>query len=129
MPNFEVFTGRSVPVVKEPRVSLQSRGNFSFNQAAYEAIGSPETIEFLYDPGEKIIGLRAVDPAVPHAYPVRKQANASSYVLAGRAFCLTYGLPVDDGFTRRWVPTVEDGILIVDTKQSPHTSNSARRKK
>ena len=67
MATFEVFKKRMVPLVKQPYVTIQKRGTMSFNKSAHMALGEPETVELLYDPNERIIGVRAIDPDVEHA--------------------------------------------------------------
>lgn len=118
MPNFEVFTRRSRPVVKQPSVAIQRRGNFSINRAAYELLGEPEAVELLFDRTERIMGMRPIDPSTPHAYPVRKQPNSASYLVAGNAFTQFYNIPI--GTTRRFDAAVIDGVLAVDLKTEGH---------
>ncbi len=99
MPNFETFTRRAAPVASTPLVTIQKRGTFSLNRAAYELLGSPEAVELLYDRDERVMGIRAVDPDTRHAYPMRKQPSSYSYLFAGQAFAKYYGIPI--GETRR----------------------------
>jgi hypothetical protein len=75
VPDFEVFTRRMIPLVKQPTVMLQKRGTMSFNKAAHVAMGSPEAVELLYDRAQKVIGIRPVAPELEHAYPMRPQAK------------------------------------------------------
>ena len=114
MPDFEVFTRRMIPLVKQPTVTLQKRGTLSFNKAAHVAMGSPEAVELLYDRAQKIIGIRAVPPEVEHAYPMRPQANKADgpYIVSGAAFTKYYGIDTDEA--RRWTAVIEDGVLLID---------------
>ena len=57
MADFEVFTRRMVPLVKQPTATLQKRGTMSLNKAAHVALGSPDAVELLYDRAEQIIGM------------------------------------------------------------------------
>lgn len=115
MPNFEVFTRRSSPIRKEPLVTIQRKGMFSMNQAAFEALGSPEAVELLYDPEEKIIGLRPIDPEAAHAYPVRTMGNGSSRLVAGTAFATFHG--IDTSVARRYNAAMYGNVLGIDLKQ------------
>jgi hypothetical protein len=114
MPNFETFTRRMIPLVKKPSVTIQKKGTMSFNKAAQVALGSPEAVELLYDKEAKIIGIRAVDPAVEHAYPMRPQGSKSDgpFIVSGSAFTKYYGIKTDEA--RRFTADVQDGVLCFD---------------
>ena len=126
MANFEVFDRRSRPVSHQPTVTLQKRGNFSLNRAAFNALGDPEAVELLYDRTERLIGMRSASLNNRLAYPVRKQQNAASYLIAGNAFNQFYG--IETGSTRRWNAVMSDDILVVDLKQQAQVVVSNRDK-
>lgn len=114
---FEVFTGRFKPASnKFMRVTLNARGSFSLNHATYEALGSPKFVELLYDAASGAIGMRAADESNRHAYPVRTQRNAKSYLVGARAFYMHYGLNLE-GLTVFNDPQVDEGILILENGQ------------
>ena len=116
---FEVFTGRFKPVSsKVMRVTLNKRGAFSLNHATYDALGQPSYVEMLYDRADRVIGLRPVPEATKHAYPVRKQGNAKSYLVGATAFCRNYELDTVDGVIEFFEPKIEDGILILELRGS-----------
>jgi hypothetical protein len=115
MPNFEVFDKRAVPISSEPSVTLQWKGPISFNQAAYLALGKPLYLELLYDKDQKIIGLRPVKQHLPHAYPVRKQGQGNTYVVAGNAFMKHYN--IDHKVSVRYAAQMLGDVLAVDLKQ------------
>lgn len=128
MANFEVFTRRMVPLVKQPAVTIQKRGNMSVNRAAFVALGEPQAVELLYDPSEKIVGFRAVSAETEHAYPVRPQGQKEDgpYIVAGMAFTKYYG--IDTSISRRWSASMQGDILCIDLKQEGTvvTSNRGR---
>lgn len=115
MANFEVFDRRTRPVPSQATITLQKRGTFSLNRAAFRALGEPEAVELLYDRAERLVGLRNATVDNPFAYPVRKQQNAASYLIAGKAFAQHYGISV--GVTRRWPAQMVEGILAIDLKE------------
>lgn len=127
MPNFETFTKRLIPLVKQPSLTIQKRGTMSINKAAHVALGEPEAVELLYDADEKIIGIRGVDREVGHAYPLRGTPNDSSYVLSGRAFTAYYGIPTVE--STRFEAAMIDDVLCVDLNQSGQVVTSNRRSK
>jgi len=120
-----------VPLVKTPYVTIQRRGTMGFNAAAHAALGSPEAIEFLFDPQERVIGVRAVDPSAQHAYAIRPNngdATARTFLVSGTAFVRYYG--IDTTVSRRWPAKMQDGILCIDLKEpgTEVTSNRNRPK-
>jgi hypothetical protein len=125
MPHFEVFRKRMVPLVKTPYVTIQKRGTMSFNKAAHAALGAPKAVELLFDPDERIVGVRGVDPSEPHAYAVRDQAHReTTFVISGTAFTGYYGIPTE--ISRRWSAYMDDGVLCIDLKQ-PGTEVTSNR--
>ncbi len=125
MPNFETFTRRSTPVAATPLVTIQKRGTISLNRTAHELLGSPEAVELLFDKGEQVIGIRAVDPSIRHAYPLRKQPSSYSYLVAGQAFAKYYNIPI--GETRRYEAEMIGDVLAIDLKQTAVTPVSRDR--
>jgi hypothetical protein len=126
MPEFETFTRRMIPLVKKPAVTIQKRGAMSFNTAAYVALRSPEAVELLYDKTMQIIGVRAVDPGVDHAYPMRPQGHKDEgpYIVSGAAFTKYYGIDTEQA--RRWHADLEDGVLCIDLRQPGQVVTSNR---
>ncbi|HEY1834907.1 MAG TPA: hypothetical protein VGG08_10745 [Solirubrobacteraceae bacterium] len=112
---FETFMRQRARATDDPAVSIQKRGTFSLNGAAYEALGSPEAIELLYDRDRKLVAMRAVDPAAESAYPLRALGKGRTWLASGKAFMNYYGLAVDHA--RRWVAQVEDGMLILNMNE------------
>ncbi|MCA1670963.1 MAG: hypothetical protein LC799_01725 [Actinobacteria bacterium] len=126
MPKFEVFTRRMVPLAEKPYVTIQKRGNLALNRSAHAALGEPAAVELLYDPENKIIGLRAVEVGVEHAYPLRSQGgkDVGPYLVAGMAFTKYYG--IDTTTARRFPATMDEDVLCVDLNQ-PGTVVSSNR--
>jgi hypothetical protein len=112
---FEVYDKRRASASKHPYVTMQRRGPFSFNRAAYELMGSPEAIELLYDRDEERIGFRPASPDRPQAFPVRAQGkNSVTHIVAGQSFTNHYGL--DTSVARRYPVRMEDKILVLDLR-------------
>lgn len=107
-----LFDKRRMPTTKEPLVTLQRGGNFSMNQASYEALEEPSALELFYNERERKIGLKAGDSSAPHVYPVRKQQNSSNYQFSGQAFTKAFGIPTDS--TLRFKALKQGEMLVVD---------------
>ena len=126
---FEVFDRRATRYVKTPELTIQAAGSISLNAAAFEALGEPEAVEFLYDTKRKIIGLRPVDSSVAHAYPLRgvgKGGTGRTYVASPRAFFAYFEIPI--GTPVRRDVAVVDGVLIVDLNQPGRLAISNRNR-
>jgi len=113
---FELFTRRSTPTVKHPQITIQRRGTFSLNEAAFEALGRPQAVELLYNKARNVIALRGAGTDVKHSYPVRKQPNAHSYLFTGKAFTHFHGIDTDNR-AMRYTPQSQGNVLLVDLNE------------
>jgi hypothetical protein len=112
---FEIFNKRAAGLSKHPYVTMQRKGPFSFNQAAFELMGSPEAVELLYDKDTERVAFRPTAPDRPQAFPVRAQGkNSVTHIVAGQSFARHYEL--DTSVARRYAPVMEDGMLILDLR-------------
>jgi hypothetical protein len=128
MANFELFHRSLVPLKSEPSVTIQKRGTVSLNASAFAALGSPDSVELLYDSQQRIVGLRPVDRRSETAYRVRPPATGSGpYLVSATMFLRFHDLEVS--VSRRWPSFVDNGVLCVDLKTPgvAVTSNRARR--
>lgn len=110
MPQFEVFNPQSAPREKQPYVSLQRKGTFTLNKAAFQALGEPSHVELLFDRAG-VIGFRPVDATSPTAYAVRATEPSGSYAISGSAFVKHYD--IDTSAARRWPAQMDAGVLVV----------------
>lgn len=114
---WETFDRRTAPVGNDqPIVSIQKRGTFGFNRAAYDALCCPPALTLMYSPKARAIGFKPAEPSDPRAYPVRRQSAGSNFQTAGKAFLAYHGLPIPD-YSHRYIAEVVDGILVVDLNQ------------
>jgi hypothetical protein len=111
---FETFKKQRTNPGDSPHVTIQRKGVFSINKSAFEALGSPETVELLWDDASRLIGLRKVDPSVGHAYIVRPLGRGTTYLISGTAFTKYYGIETPE--SRRWPASFDGDLLIVDLK-------------
>jgi len=98
---------------KKPIVSIQSKANMGLNRAAYEALGSPAKIAFFYDKDQKAIAIAPAEEDDIIAYAVKKQAQASSFVITAKAFLAYVDYPFV-GQLRYFHPIVENRQLILE---------------
>jgi hypothetical protein len=113
---FETFKKDRMPSKGEPAVTIQKRGALSLNNAAFEVLGEASYVELLYDPDERLIGIRRSDEDTPHAYAIRGTGiNQATRVVSGKAFLAYYDIPRD--VARRWIAEERNGMLVIDLKQ------------
>jgi len=124
MPEFKKFRRKSMRSPKQPLITIQRRGTLSLNQAAYQLLGEPNFVELLYDEDEQIIGLRATNDKDPDAYPVHKQKESLTYLIAGMAFLNYLGIPFNEA--RRYVPKMIDDVVAIDLKSASKSVNGPR---
>lgn len=129
---FKVFEKGSAPVSTVPTVTIQKRGMFSLNDAAYSLIAEPEAVQFLWDEENRLIAIQAAKLTDPNAYPTRRQGPAGSpsqkrgiVLIAGTMFTKFIG--IDTTVAKRWVPELDNDMLIVDLNKPSQTVASNRR--
>lgn len=112
---FEKFRRAKVTAGDTPIVAIHQRGIFAMNQAAFEALGSPQAVDLLFDRDEEVVGLKAAQRNDPDSYVVR-QHTKYSYQVEGRSFLTYYELP--KAVTgRRYSAKMVAGILEIDLRQ------------
>ncbi len=124
---FEVFTRRSTPIVKANYVAIHKRGTISLNRSAVEALGEPQAIQLLFNRAKQIIAFRPTDPKTDSAYPLRRQQQSNSWLIAGQAFLNFYD--IDHSTTRRYIGEFRDNMLRIDLSQGGTEVASRRAEK
>lgn len=114
MANFETFEKRRSPPAIDPFVTMLKTGVISMNVVAYESLGRPAYLEFLYDKEAKIVGLKPLYKESEFSYPVRelKSASGGTFSVSAKAFMLYYGMSMASSIRRR--PFLDGQILCVD---------------
>ncbi len=121
---FEVFTRRSTPIVKDHYVAIHKRGTISLNRSAVEALGQPDAIQLLFNREKRIMAFRPVEPTIEGAYPLRRQQQSNSWLVAGQAFLKFYD--IDHSITRRYTGELRDNMLRIDFSQGGTEVTSSR---
>lgn len=132
---FEVYKRGSAPPQTAPTVTIQKRGLFSLNPAANALIEHPDALQFLWDKDNRFIGLRPCSTSDPNAYPTRSvsqgaaakdKAGTGTVLVAGTLFTRHIGL--DTTHARRWVPRLDEGMLVIDLNEEGQEVISNRNK-
>lgn len=124
---FKTFEKGSAPLTTVPTVTIQKRGLFSINDAAYRLIAEPEGIKFLWDAERNVVGLQPAELTDPNAYPARrmnakksaKTPNRGPVLVAGTLFAKFIG--IDTSVAKRWTPKFEDDMLTIDLNEPGQT--------
>jgi hypothetical protein len=112
---FEVFTRRSTPIIKDHYIAIHKRGTISLNRSAVEALGEPHAVQLLFNRTKRIVAFRPTDPKTESAYPLRRQNNSNSWLIAGQAFLNFYD--IEHNITRRYRGEFRDNMLRIDLSQ------------
>jgi hypothetical protein len=121
---FELFTRRSTPIVKDHYIAIHKRGTLSLNRSAVEALGQPEAVQLLFNREKRIIAFRPVEPKAEGAYPLRRQQQSNSWLVAGQAFLKFY--EIDHSITRRYTGELRDKMLRISLLQGGAEVTSSR---
>ncbi len=106
-----------------PLLGIQKGRNiFSLNHVAITLlqVESDGAVELLFDPQEKLVGVRKVDKRKLTAIPVRKMNQTeghTTYLISTRDFTRRWGISTDEA--RRYVGEMRDDVLTFDLKQQP----------
>jgi hypothetical protein len=114
--SFEEFDRRSRPKRSDPALTIQSKGVFSLNQAAYDALGQPEAVVLLMNQEARVMAFRPATLKETNAYRVRSVPRGHSYVVAGKAFCDRYEISTEK--TRAYTAEQQDNLLTVNLQQA-----------
>jgi len=119
MPLQEFTAARTKVRTKEPRLSLQKNGRVSINSAALEALNNPKSLVLLFDPETHEFGVRAGHANDAHAYPIRRDVNASN-TAGGNISALALWNYYDVDFMRHlgsYVARQDDNVLVVSLRE------------
>lgn len=125
---FEVFEKKSAPLAKVPSITIQKRGLFSLNRAAYALLKDPEAVVLMWDAERQMVGIKAADIADPNAYPARPQSAKTGkgpVMVAGTMFTQYY--KIDTTESARWVPSMDGDVLCIDLSKPGQKVSSNRR--
>ncbi|MGI8854644.1 MAG: hypothetical protein ACR2JW_02745 [Thermomicrobiales bacterium] len=107
-----------------PFISLQLRGTFQVNRAAYEKLGRPNAVKLLYDRTKRVVGFIATDLGERGAFKVRKSGNAESYQVAAKSLINNFDLDVQE--TQRYEARMYGDVLGIDLNTPYGKSNRGR---
>jgi hypothetical protein len=111
----------------EPRVTLDKRGVFYLNEAAWNALSGPAAVEFSADDSGRIFGMKGCDPRKANAFSVRAHSGSKTYHrISAAAFFHHLRMPLDRTVLFRNIDLDDTGVLILDMNTSVTVSRGAR---
>lgn len=94
-----------------PRVTLGPRGDIYLNSKAWEALGSPEAVELLYDHGRRVVGLKPIDPWEQYSFPVRAKRRSNGKVIHASPFFVDINIRLKRTVIFNRAHMEDDGIM------------------
>jgi hypothetical protein len=124
---FEVYERQRVAPSSEPVITIQKKGIFRLNRAAYDAVGGPEAVELLYNRDKRLIAMRKAKPGLPRAFALlTRSTHGDSWYISGRGFLRFYGIEVTRSVRRQ--ARVENGMLVIDLNDPGVAATAGRQK-
>ncbi len=127
--DWEIFEGRQYKPTarREPRVTVGPKGTFYLNGIAFEALDQPAAVEMLYNPKQRIIGLRPIDPTKHNAFEIKHHGIGGNYKrISAASFCSNYRLKFKRTLLFEHVDVTDDGIMLLDLEKTVEVSKGAR---
>ena len=118
---FEAFNKKDAAAAnKDAEMTVLSNGLISLTWRAFEMLGQPDAVQFLFDESRSVIALNPVDKDDDNAYATRRPKDGAKGAVSVRGTTMLryYDLEVSD--TYKATPFMEDGYLCFEI--SPTTS-------
>jgi hypothetical protein len=108
------------------RVTLGPKKAIMLNEKAYEALGSPAAVEFMFEENHKIIGLKPIDPRKDNAFPIKPKKGSRHHVIRAAAFCTHVGIKVDRTVLFNDIDIDNEGVMKLEFAKTTNISRGAR---
>ncbi len=107
--------------------SINPEGRIAFNRLAWEQLGGPKVVSMLYDETNLCIGIRAVSPVMPNAFPVVAiNRERTRFWIRAHDFIKQAG--IDISYCIRFLdPHLEDDTLVLDLNHATRVIGSRNR--
>jgi hypothetical protein len=112
---FEVYDRKNLhtaPSKLDPVGTIRSNGDLTISPEAYELMGEPKQVELLYDPQNKIVGMRESEEY--HAYRVAR-TTCGWKLISMKSMLKFYGITVTE--STRYNITVRDGVAQINLRK------------
>ncbi len=96
------------------RVTLNRRGMFLLNKAAFEAMKRPEAVRLMFDPARQTIGLAASRPDRPNAFPLKVKDKYSNRIVHAGPFCKHFGIQVETTVLFNGITCDRNDVIVLE---------------
>lgn len=113
--NWVEFLGKPNRVNRDAlRVTLNWKGIFLLNRAAFEALGEPEYVKLFHDERNKAVGIAKTDAEFENAFPVKQKDKYSNRIICASPACRDFGIRVDKTIAFNGIEFDHDGVMSLD---------------
>ncbi|CAN5393374.1 hypothetical protein BH10ACI3_BH10ACI3_17490 [soil metagenome] len=117
--NWVIFEGRPNRRDRDrARVTLNRKGIFLLNKAAFEELKRPEAVRLMFNPANQTIGLAATRLDRENAFPVKTKDKYSNRIVLAGPFCKHFGITVETTVLFNGITTDRDGVLILELSET-----------
>ena len=113
--NWEEFRGKPNRVNRDAlRVTLNKKGIFLLNKAAFEALGQPEAVKLFHDERNNAVGIAKSGADPENAFPVKQKDKYSNRIICASPACRDFGIRVDKTIAFNAIEFDHDGVMSLD---------------
>jgi len=121
--NFEEFQSGRILEHTKPIVSFQFSGRMALNKMAYELLGEPDAVVFLFDRAKNILGIRAATQNSVSSYAVTPVTSKRlSVTINPRGALKHFGIPLQKSrYAVELATDVPGGAVLTIDLNDPYT--------
>jgi hypothetical protein len=108
------------------RVSMSPRGDFRLNKVAWEALGSPEAVEFMFDMINGVIGIAPIEAWREFAFPVIPEKQSGGKRIHASPFCRHFMLQTPRTVVFNTIEIDDQGVMTLPIESLTAVSRRAR---
>ncbi len=113
--NWVEFLGKPNRVDRSAlHVTLNRKGIFLINKAAFEALGEPEAVKLFHDERNNAVGLIKCETGPENAFPVKQKDKYSNRVICASPACRDFGIRVEKTIAFNGIEFDHDGVMSLD---------------
>jgi hypothetical protein len=127
--NWKRFPGRPNSNKAKPsdvRITMNHNSVMFINTKAHETLGSPDTVELIYEDEKRVIGVLAGDPEAANTFPVSYNPKSKVRCIYAAAFCRHFDINIDRTILFTTAALDEDNVLRLDLEQTVAVGRGAR---
>jgi len=113
--NWVEFLGKPNRVDRSAlHVTLNRKGIFLINKAAFEALGEPEAVKLFHDERNNAVGMIKCEVEPENAFPVKQKDKYSNRVICASPACRDFRIRVEKTISFNGIEFDHDGVMSLD---------------